>query len=276
MAGKLTSECAKELAAKGVAARRAKALSAQQEAPDVLDTDTDEDIVWAYRQFKSNPLKAPTDGKAFWLKIAQKNPEAFYRDHFYEANDRQYERRCKEACRRENPNVDIEEAYEKGYCEGYSYCEFEIPNRYEGDEDGDDDGKDFWDQEDEEGEEPEEQEEASPRIVEEKAPARRNGRKPSSAPKQAALVPVPVATPKAPAAPPPPAPEVVQALEPEPKPREPILCDRCRLFGYPRCQDCELANDPGLERSIEGFLLRTKPSTPIDPRYPWFRRLGYH
>jgi hypothetical protein len=72
-----------------------------------------------------------------------------------------------------------------------------------------------------------------------------------------------------------PVPVVEKAPVPKPKPREPILCDRCRLFGYPRCQECDLANDPGLVRSIEGFLLRTKPSTPIDPRYPWFRRLGY-
>jgi hypothetical protein len=58
-----------------------------------LDEQRDDDIVWAYQNFKSDPNNAPTDSKAFWLKIAQKNPAAFFEEHFVHAHERQQDRR---------------------------------------------------------------------------------------------------------------------------------------------------------------------------------------
>ncbi len=58
-----------------------------------LDEQKDDDIVWAYQNFKIDPSSAPTDGKAFWLKIAQKNPAAFFKEHFTLAHERQQDRR---------------------------------------------------------------------------------------------------------------------------------------------------------------------------------------
>jgi len=56
------------------------------------------------------------------------------------------------------------------------------------------------------------------------------------------------------AAPRPPKPE---AAVPEPPPKPP-LCPRCRPYGKPRCNECLLASDPGLELH-HGTLFRVRP-----------------
>jgi hypothetical protein len=103
--------------------------------PPTSDEERDEDIVWAYRHFKSDPLDAPTDTKSFWLRIAQKDPEAYYKGYVVPAQDRQ-ERRCLE-----QPESDVGRAFRTGYDEGYRDGEAGEPHCYadEDDDDFDDD-----------------------------------------------------------------------------------------------------------------------------------------
>lgn len=49
----------------------------------------DLDIIWAAEHFRTNPDSAPSDGKAFWLKAAQKDPDLFDRNHAKDARSRQ-------------------------------------------------------------------------------------------------------------------------------------------------------------------------------------------
>jgi hypothetical protein len=45
--------------------------------------------------------------------------------------------------------------------------------------------------------------------------------------------------------------------KPELKPQKPTLCPRCRPQGYPNCQECSLASDPGLAL-INGVIHRVR------------------
>jgi hypothetical protein len=246
-----------------VAARRAKALALKQEAPFVSDHERDNDIVWAYKHFRSNPSKAPTDSKAFWLMIAQKNPDAFYTDHFVEACERLEERRREDQRRQENPNYDYERGYRDGYDEGFSACECGEPHQYEDDEEDEDDEVDEGlDDEDYF----EEEQEAPPAIADVKASSAvvkeapvSNGSICNPAPHKA--LEAPPISPQPPSAPIPEvmAPPVIKAIQ---EPQRPTLCARCRVHGYPTCEECTLASDPGLELD-HGVIYRT--SNPPEP-----------
>ncbi len=52
------------------------------------------------------------------------------------------------------------------------------------------------------------------------------------------------------------APEIIQVTEHADSPK-PVLCSRCRPFGYALCQECVLANNPGVERGADGVLYQT-------------------
>jgi hypothetical protein len=105
--------------------------------PLSLDEEKDKAIIWAYKHFKTDPSEAPTDEQKFWLMVAKKDPESFYKKYVVEAARAEACRREEERCRRakqrrrrEDPNAEILLAYHVGYDD----CANGIENRYETDE----------------------------------------------------------------------------------------------------------------------------------------------